>query len=348
MMRLDSMQTITIECSTKTGRAKLAARNRAPKFFIPYPCRILGLAALLICASHAVQPPASAQSGGGYTIKKSTIDSGGGTIAGGDYILTGTAGQHDATPVAGGDYFITGGFWSPAPSAEAPDDVIPDPSGLAKTRFVSFVLPAASSAETAVRVRLASLHHVLPPYTGGPSVPFTGFEGQVRWVGPPTQYVESTSSGIPFLASQLQCTPHYQDWSTVGLLHVTGSAIVPSSNYDVEHLAASCQGAESSCAAVSAPLLVTTTRWGDVENPFNPPSATVQPDVADIGALVNKFRSAVGAPIKSRALLAGAPGSPFGEITHVILDVDFGFSHISACVDAFRGVPYPYTIAACP
>lgn len=348
MMRLDTMQTITSECSTKTGRAKLAVRNRAPKFFIPYPCRILGLAGLLICASHAVQSPASAQSGGGYTIKKSTIDSGGGTIAGGDYILTGTAGQHDAAPIAGGDYFITGGFWSPAPSAAAPDAVTPDPSGLAKTRFISFVLPDASSAETAVRIQLTSLHHVIPPYSGGPSVPFTGFEGQMRWVGPPTQYVESASSGTPFLASQLQCTPHYQDWSTVGLLHVTGSAIVPSSIYAVEHLAASCAGAEAGCAAVSTPLTIVTTRWGDVETPYNPPSPTVQPDVTDIGALVNKFRSASGAPIKARASLAGAPGNTFGEITHEVLNVDFGFSHISACVDAFRGVPYPYAIKACP
>ena len=71
-------------------------------------------------------------------------------------------------------------------------------------------------------------------------------------------------------------------------------------------------------------------------------------DIADIRALVNKFRSAPGAPIKARALLAGEPGNPFGEITHPVLNVDLGFSHISACVDAFRGVPYPYTISTCP
>jgi hypothetical protein len=74
----------------------------------------------------------------------------------------------------------------------------------------------------------------------------------------------------------------------------------------------------------------------------------VQPDVTDIGALVNKFRSAPDAPIKARAFLAGAPGNTFGEITDPVLDVDFGFGHISACVDAFRGVPYPYMIATCP
>ena len=291
---------------------------------------------------------ANAQSGGGYVIKKSTIDSGGGTVTGGGYTLRGTVGQHDAGPVSGGDYTLTGGFWSPAPSANPPEPPTPDPSGLDKTRFISFVMPAGSTEETALRVRLNSLHHVVPPYSGGPSVPFTSFEGQVRWAGPPTLYVESDATAIPFYASRLQCAPHYQDWSTVGLLHVTGSAITPSSSYGVEHLAASCQGNEAGCAAVAAPLNIATTRWGDVRNPYNPPDGSVQPDISDVSALVDKFRSAPGAPIKARGILAGAPGNPFGEVTHEVLDVDFGFSHISACVDAFRGVPYPYTISTCP
>lgn len=227
-----------------------------------------------------------------------------------------------------------------------------DPSGLSKSRALSFVPPgnavAGGGGSGALRVTLASLHRVVPPYSGGSSIPFTSFEGQIRWVGPPTAHVESTSSGIPLLASRLQCSPYYHDWGTVGLLHVFGSAVVPSSTYKVQMLASTCAGIEDRCTAISPPLTITTTRWGDVETPFNPPSLTVQPDVSDIGALVNKFRSAPGAPIKARALLAGAPGNPFGEITPEVLGVDFGFSHISACVDAFRGQPYPYTIQACP
>jgi hypothetical protein len=195
----------------------------------------------------------------------------------------------------------------------------------------------------AIRVKLVSLHHVNPPYTGGPSVPFTSFEGEYRWVGPPTQYEESTSNNVPFYAAALQCTPHYQDWSSAGYLHVTGSAIVPSSEYEVQFVPASCMGNESSCPDISAPILKETTRWGDVEAQFNPPSVTVQPDVSDIGSLVNKFRSAPGAPIKARALLAGEPGNSSGEISDTMLSQDLGFSHISACVDAFRGVPYPYS-----
>jgi hypothetical protein len=231
-------------------------------------------------------------------------------------------------------------------ACEAPPEVVVDPLGV-KTRFVSFSVPPAATAavgETALRIKLTSLHHVVPPYSGGIAADFTSFEGGFRWVGPPVQYVESTAIPTPFYASSLQCTPHYQDWSTVGLLHVTGSAIVPSSMYEVQNVAASCLGNEASCTAISAPLSIGTTRWGDVETPYNPPSETAQPDVGDIAALVKKFQSGAGAPIKARAMLAG--DDAFGNI--ITLNVDLGFGHIAACVDAFRGKPYPFTIQACP
>ena len=223
----------------------------------------------------------------------------------------------------------------PAPAA--------DPSGINKSRFISLV-PGNAGQCTAIRVTLSSLHHVVPPYTAGASVPFTAFEGQVRWAGPATQYVESVSSGVSFVASSLICTPYYQDWSTIGLLHVTGSVIVPSSVYQVAMLGAVCQGTESSCSAVSNSLQLQTNRWGDVVAAFQLPTPpATQPDFGDIGALVNKFKSAIGAPIKARAMLAGGNSTGLINITP-----DVGFTHISACVDAFRGLAYPYTVADCP
>ena len=134
----------------------------------------------------------------------------------------------------------------------------------------------------------------------------------------------------------------------VGLLHVTGSAIVPSSVYEIENVAANCAADEENCAVVSPPVIVTTARWGDVISPYNPPSGSVQPDVTDVSTLVDKFRGLVGAITKARALQAGEPGNVFGEITPAVVSVEFGFSHIATCVDAYRGVPYPYTISACP
>ena len=229
--------------------------------------------------------------------------------------------------------------------AVVPDAPQPDQSGFTKCRFVSFVV--TTSQESAIRVTSISLHRVDPPYTGGASVPFSLFEGQSMFVGPPTQCVESASSGIPFYASQLQCAPEYRDWSTVGLLHVMGEAVVPSSVYNVESLAASCAGGETTCTAVSAPLEIKTTRWGDVETPFYEPAHpdVSQPDTSDISSLVNKFKSALGAPIKARALLAG--GNARGTIGPAEISPDFNFTHISLCVDAFKGLPYPYKPGKC-
>ncbi len=198
-----------------------------------------------------------------------------------------------------------------------------------------------SRGDAAIRVRLTSLHHVDPPYTGGPSVPFSGFEGQIRWVGPPAQYAESSSNPTMFWASELQCEPYYRDWSDIPSLFVTGSAIVPSSIYHYEMLAASCMGSEATCTDVSVTVEGRTHRWGDVTAPFVPNGS--QPDFNDIAALVDKFKSVPGALLKAQALLAGADID--GNISIV---PDVGFGHIAACVDAFKGLPYPHTIANCP
>ncbi len=256
---------------------------------------------------------------------------------------------------AGACYTIRVGGWSGSKGTGAldlsydtactPRPLTPqaDPSGYDKSRFISMSVPALPAfRNVALRVTLTSLHHVDPPYTGGPSIPFTAFEGQVRWVGPQTEYVESDANPTLFLASLLQCTPYYQDWSSLGLIHVTGSAIVPSSIYNVQAVAESCAGSESSCAEVSDALQLRTTRWGDVDALFNPPSTASQPDFADIGALVNKFKGAQGALIKARALLAG------DEQGVIDLIPDLNFTHISAGVDAFKGAPYPFAIASCP
>ncbi len=199
-----------------------------------------------------------------------------------------------------------------------------------KSRAISFQ-PGNAGQMTALRVRMVSLHHPDPPYTGGAAADFTAFEGQFRWVGPPSEYVESLGSPTPFTAATLQCTPHYADWGTIGLLHVLGIEVIPSSVYEVQAITEGCP--IGSTYTYSEGMQVITGRWGDVDFPFNPPATTQQPDVGDISALINKFRSTPGAPIKARALLAG-------PIPNVAVDFDFG--HVAVCVDAFRGEGYPY------
>ena len=55
---------------------------------------------------------APAAMGHDFSIYWYTIDGGGGTSSGGDFVLSGTIGQHDAGgPMVGGDFSVTGGFW---------------------------------------------------------------------------------------------------------------------------------------------------------------------------------------------------------------------------------------------
>ena len=229
---------------------------------------------------------------------------------------------------------------SVALSPIAPLAPVPDSSGIVRNRFISFSSPEAGS--TALRVTFVSLHHVEPPYTGGPSVPFTLFEGQSQYVGLPTRYVESLTSGTPFYAAVLQCEPYYHDWSTVDLLHVFGEAIVPSSIYDIEALAAICRDHEDDCSAVSAPVSIETSRWGDIAESVNPQGAWGPTDFADISVLVDKFKDAPGAPAKSLAVLAG-------DSHRGLVDPAPGlsFNHVSVAVDAFRGLSYPHKPGKC-
>jgi hypothetical protein len=72
----------------------------------------IGLAAVLglAAAAHAQ-----------YAISWSTIDSGGGTSAGGAYVVSGTIGQPDAGVLANGSLLDAGGFWGSWGGACRPD-----------------------------------------------------------------------------------------------------------------------------------------------------------------------------------------------------------------------------------
>jgi hypothetical protein len=71
---------------------------------------ILALVSLLAATSLNAELPA----GDVYVITKSTIDNGGGFASGGNFALTGTIGQPDAStsPASGGNFSVSGGFWS--------------------------------------------------------------------------------------------------------------------------------------------------------------------------------------------------------------------------------------------
>jgi cysteine-rich repeat protein len=153
--------------------------------------------------------------------------------------------------------------------------------------------------------------------------------GCVRWVGPPTDFPDEPPVGVTFKAAALQCTPHYQDWGGVGLLRVYGPETLPSSAYDVQHIALGCD--EGMEADYSAPLAVNTARWADVVAPFNPPSTFVQPDAVDLAYMVNKWQGRVGALGKWQMQLG--PNVP--DPTKRIDTMD-----IALAVDAFKLFAY--------
>ncbi|HOW68719.1 MAG TPA: hypothetical protein P5186_27825 [Candidatus Paceibacterota bacterium] len=68
-----------------------------------------GLASL--CCSILLYVSCCAQLWGQYSIDWSTIDGGGSTSAGGQYVLSGTIGQPDAGAMSGGTFTLNGGFW---------------------------------------------------------------------------------------------------------------------------------------------------------------------------------------------------------------------------------------------
>jgi hypothetical protein len=71
-----------------------------------------GAALLLLFA--ALHFPFSTSLAQSYSIDWYKVAGGGGTSTNGQYSLSGTIGQHDAslTPMTGGGYSLTGGFWS--------------------------------------------------------------------------------------------------------------------------------------------------------------------------------------------------------------------------------------------
>ena len=72
----------------------------------------------LILTVLACERPALAQN---YVITGSVIAGGGGTSTNGNYAISGTIGQVDASPVmSGGSYAVEGGFWSIAFAVQTP------------------------------------------------------------------------------------------------------------------------------------------------------------------------------------------------------------------------------------
>lgn len=201
---------------------------------------------------------------------------------------------------------------------------LPQADSVPKNRYIS-VQPASLGRISAIAITVES---TLPQWQS--------MIGRTWWVAQPKSIIVGPGAGTEFLISSLACEPIFCEWSSVGTIHASGPEILPFTTYRVQHVYEACYSEEG--AVASAPLFQTTPKWGDVVEPFNPPSLTVQPDFIDVSAVVDRFRSMPGSPDVTRADLE--PQEP---------NQDVNFSDISSVIDAFRGLPYPFALPApCP
>jgi hypothetical protein len=206
------------------------------------------------------------------------------------------------------------------PACTIADPVAAEPSPVAKNRYLT-ILPTNAGRQTAIRVTLSAL------------ATYPGFVGESRWVGPPFDAPEEDTSqpGLTFRTAKLVCEPVFRDWGTVGLLHVYGGELIPDSEYAVDVIDDSCADLIDDPDSYSAPLPVTTGKWGDVETPFEGEDPAPQPDFKDISAVVDKFIADPLAPIKARTQLQPNVVFPTRPIS---------FKDIAAAVGAFLGTAY--------
>lgn len=207
-----------------------------------------------------------------------------------------------------------------------PDPLAVDPDGVPKSRYVSVVVPppglGQDATDQALRIRAVDLGV------------FGGLNGETWWVGAPESVDDPAAPLGSFAAARLQCAPHFMDWAAVGTVHVYGPEIVPGATYDVERVDACCPSLDDpSC--YSAAVGVATGTWGDAVGPFGGGS---QPNFADVTALVNKFANE-SAPVLTYQV----------DLVPDVLNHTVNFADITADVEAFKGLAYPYAgPAGCP
>lgn len=198
-----------------------------------------------------------------------------------------------------------------------------------KNRYLSIV-PGNPGVMAAIRVRYVDM-----------PAGFEDLEGRTMWVGTPQAVSENAGTvnpagqpGAPtFMAATLQCAPFYADWGPIGVVQAYHRSLLPGGTYEIRVIEETCPTSGES--NYSLPLSVDSSRWGDVvkdcqANPCTPPEGVV--GIVDVVAILDKFRNAVGAPMKVRADLH--PETPDRLIT---------ISDVTSALDAFRAAAYPFT-----
>jgi len=160
--------------------------------------------------------------------------------------------------------------------------------------------------------------------------------GDVWWASGHVSVQNSPAPSV--VGSTLQCLPTpFQPVTRIwddSYLHLFGPIIIPQSTYSIRM----CLADGTGC---SATRFVSTGKWSDVVWPFG---GSGQPNMADVAAIVDKFRNLSSAPSTPRTDQVGTGSA--GSIN--IPNGSTNFSDVAACVDSFGGLPFPHTVPACP
>jgi hypothetical protein len=212
-----------------------------------------------------------------------------------------------------------------------------------KNRYISMLLLESRFDDlTAIRVELTSLHHPEAP-EGFPD--FSAWEGSYRWVNSVNETHTCPDSpnfpGSTFRCAVLGCEPEYRAWGQElggGVLHLTGAAVMPSSEYRAAQLAESCMGQEGTCAAVSDYLSIETATFGDVD-PLT--DGLVALDVARVVDHVKgKPYPTTWPPEEGTAMFK--PRVHLRPNVPDALGENVGVLDIATAVDAVKGKPYGF------
>ncbi len=209
-----------------------------------------------------------------------------------------------------------------------------------KVRYLSFSAGDAGQTQ-AIRVTFVDL-----------PAPYDHWNGTQLWVQPPEVFCENAGvreggscpaqvGGLPqnwFWGAELGCDPYWTDWTQYDLVHVWHEGIIPDGTYDLQAIDSMCPTYEES--AYSLPLTLTQSIWADLVRDCEPPGPCSPPngstDIADITAVLDKWKNLTGNVSKVRADIEG---SPSGD--HRVPDQAINITDVTYCLGAFLGDTYP-------
>lgn len=202
-----------------------------------------------------------------------------------------------------------------------------------KNRHLSFTVGNAGQQQ-AIRIKVISV----------PAV-FGGWVGSVFWVGVPTAMSElagkNDSTPPTFQRSLVECEVtddlFLTDWASRGMIHVTGSQIIPGATYEISVVDKTCDLTTETSFPPDSTVLLGTARWADLVGQFRASDKTwTAPNGAvgiaqDLVAVLDKWKGDPNAPNKSRV-----------DINPRIADGKISFLDVVRTLDAFSGLSYPF------